>query len=79
VSDGAKIAFRAASRAGRPARGVPKLVTRFYGTAKARRGRTGGLRQGLYVAKGLVDAHGGQIWVESVPGRETTFTFTPPE
>jgi PAS domain S-box-containing protein len=31
---------------------------------------------GLPIAKGIVAAHGGDLWVESSPGRGTTFTFT---
>jgi signal transduction histidine kinase len=37
-----------------------------------------GLGLGLYIAKGLVEAHGGRMWVESVPGQTTTFHFTLP-
>ncbi|MDP3881180.1 MAG: ATP-binding protein, partial [bacterium] len=33
---------------------------------------------GLYIAKNIVRQHGGQIWLESVFGRGSTFHFTLP-
>ena len=33
---------------------------------------------GLYIAKGIVEAHGGRIWINSAPGRGTAVHFTLP-
>lgn len=38
----------------------------------------GGNGLGLYVAKKVIDAHGGDISVSSIPGKGTTFTITLP-
>ena len=37
-----------------------------------------GLGLGLYITRGLVEAHRGRIWVDSVPGQTTTFHFSLP-
>jgi len=40
--------------------------------------RTKGAGLGLYISRGIVEAHGGRIWVDSSPGSGTTIRFTVP-
>ncbi|HYH79019.1 MAG TPA: HAMP domain-containing sensor histidine kinase, partial [Longimicrobium sp.] len=54
---------------------LPRLFDRFW---QAKRGDRAGLGLGLAIAKGIVDAHGGRIWAESIPGQGSTFYFTLP-
>ena len=54
---------------------VSHLFDRFWQARKSDR-RGAGL--GLPIVQGLVEAHGGRIWVESTPGRGTTVFFTVP-
>lgn len=62
---------------GIPAEELPQLFKRYYRVASAGGGQPG-LGLGLYIAKGLVEAQGGKIWVESEIGVGTTFHFTLP-
>lgn len=63
---------------GIPADQLPVLFSRFTRTREARAGKVEGLGLGLYIIKGLVEAHGGRIWAESTPGKTTSFHFTLP-
>jgi signal transduction histidine kinase len=54
------------------------IFERFYRGEKSRSRATGGAGLGLAIAKGIVEAHGGQIGVESWEGQGTCFTFTLP-
>ncbi|MDC0743618.1 PAS domain-containing sensor histidine kinase [Polyangium mundeleinium] len=56
---------------------MPRLFSRFQrGSAGATRIK--GLGLGLYICRGLVEAHGGRMMVESEPDKTTTFSFTLP-
>jgi signal transduction histidine kinase len=63
---------------GIPPEELPHLFARFYRTQEARAGAVRGLGLGLHISKGIVEAHGGRIWAESVPGQTTRFCFTLP-
>jgi PAS domain S-box-containing protein len=64
--------------AGIPPDDLPLLFERFFRSRAAETGTTRGLGLGLYIARGIVEAHKGQIWAESVPGDVTTFHIVIP-
>lgn len=65
---------------GIPAEHLEKIFSRFYtagDVTKHKSGKdeflAGGTGLGLPIVKGIVEAHGGQVWVESVPTQGSTF------
>ena len=54
---------------------LPFIFDAFYRASKDSKGS--GL--GLFIAKTIVEAHGGTIWVESAPSEGSTFSFTLPK
>ncbi len=61
---------------GIPESQLPLLFDRFWTAPRSSGGSGTGL--GLAIARGIVNAHGGRIWVESQLGAGTTFFFTLP-
>jgi len=84
--EGGKIAVRAELRGdalsvavadtgpGIPADDLPHIFERYW---KAAATRSPGAGLGLYIAAGIIEAHGGKIWAES-PAGGARFTFTLP-
>lgn len=60
---------------GIPEEDLPHLFESFYRGEKSRNRATGGAGLGLAIARGIILAHHGEIWVESQPGAGTTFIF----
>jgi len=54
------------------------LFQRFQRVSTPETRDIGGTGLGLYIVKGLIEAHGGHVWVDSVPGSGSTFGFTLP-
>jgi signal transduction histidine kinase len=54
---------------------LPRVFDRYWQSSRTDRQGAG---LGLAIAKGIVEAHGGRIWIESRPGEGTTASFTLP-
>lgn len=53
-----------------------RVFDRYWQSRRTANKRGTGL--GLSIAKGIIDAHGGRMWLESTPGQGTTFYFSIP-
>jgi len=85
--EGGKITIRAESETlavkfavcdtgpGIPPEHLPHVFDRYWQAKSTAKLGTG---LGLSIAKGIVEAHGGRIWVESQPGQGAVFLFTLP-
>lgn len=61
--------------------GIPKeqqknIFSRFFRASNAIKVQTDGSGLGLFIVKGIIEKHGGQIWFESEEGKGSTFYFT---
>ncbi|MEY2425813.1 MAG: hypothetical protein QOI61_1385 [Actinomycetota bacterium] len=60
---------------GIPADALPKVFTKFF---RRNEGRPTGSGLGLWISRGLVEAHGGHLTASSTVGKGSTFRFTLP-
>src|SRR4029079_7705622 len=72
--DGLEFTVRDSGR-GIAADDIDRVFERFSQAGQADRR---GLGLGLYIARCIVEAHGGRIWADSEPGKGSAFTFTIP-
>ncbi len=75
--DGDKVIFKVSDDGvGIPKKDIGRIFERFYKADRARAG--GGTGLGLSICKHIVDAHNGQIWVESEENAGSNFYFSLP-
>lgn len=77
VQDGVELSIQD-SGPGIESEAANRIFERFYRLDKSRTRDDGGSGLGLAIAKSIVQAHGGQIWAESVPGNGLTVTIKLP-
>ena len=63
---------------GIPAEQQDRIFTKYFRSANAIKAETEGTGLGLFIAKNIVEAHGGEIRFVSEPGRGTKFSFILP-
>ena len=61
------------------AKHIPRLTERFYRVDKGRSRDTGGTGLGLAIVKHVLRRNGGELRIESTPGKGSTFTMVFPE
>lgn len=63
---------------GIPKDDIAKLFSKFFRAANVIHLQTDGSGLGLFIVKSIIMRHGGQIWVDSIEGKGTTFTIVVP-
>lgn len=63
---------------GIPKKDQKKIFKRFYRTRKSQHSKISGFGLGLYICAEIIKNHNGRIWVESIPGKSSTFSFSLP-
>lgn len=63
---------------GIPDKDRPFIFQKFFRSEIAQKKQNEGSGLGLFIAKNIVNAHGGRIWFESTPGKGSIFYFTLP-
>jgi signal transduction histidine kinase len=74
-SEGAIVVSIADTGRGIPEDKLPYIFDAFYRISRDTKGS--GL--GLFIVKTIIEAHGGRIWMESMTGKGSTFSFTLPK
>ncbi|MEW5805665.1 MAG: ATP-binding protein [Patescibacteria group bacterium] len=63
---------------GIPAQDLPRLFTKFFRSENTLKKETEGSGLGLFIVKNIIKRHGGDIWVNSIEKRGSTFSFVLP-
>ena len=63
---------------GIPRKDLPRIFDRFFQVESHLTRRHNGMGLGLSVAKVMIEMHGGRIWVESMEGKGSNFSFLLP-
>jgi len=63
---------------GIPKRELPRIFSKFFRAKNAVLAQPNGSGLGLFIAKNVIEKHGGKIWVESEEGKGTAVYFTLP-
>jgi signal transduction histidine kinase len=78
LEDGASLTSVSDHGIGIPRDEIPQLFERFHRARNVSSRYYGGLGLGLYIARAIIEAHGGVIMVESEEGHGSTFTVRLP-
>jgi signal transduction histidine kinase len=78
IADSALLVSIADSGEGIPLEDLPHVFERFYRVDKSRSRRSGGSGLGLSISRGIIEAHGGRIWIDETGSTGTRVTFSLP-